>query len=111
MDDDLVFVRLIDGRRMQCKDISDDAFLQAVRSVDSPPPSHWRMRWDVEAQLEKEIGPIPLKLLLTKANRLIERGLLGGCGCGCGCRGDWHPSDECIDKVYCCPERKADDSQ
>lgn len=35
--------------------------------------------------------------------RLESRGLLGGCTCGC--RGDWHPSDECDDPVYCCPPR------
>jgi hypothetical protein len=92
-----LYVRLVDGRPMQCKDIPDDEFLQAVLRVPGTSVIGWRMRWDVHAELETVLGPIPEKLLLAKARRLMDRGLLGGCPCGC--RGDYHP--RCNDP-YCC---------
>ncbi|MBV1940841.1 hypothetical protein KUF83_30365 [Streptomyces sp. BV286] len=89
-------IRLINGRRMQCKDIPDEAMCDAVRRV--PPPSRpgaapWRMAWDVQAALEAEIGPVPDKLFLAKIRKLFAKRLLGGCDCGC--RGDYHLTEEC----------------
>jgi hypothetical protein len=87
---------------MQCKDIPDETFLDAVRSAPPSAAIGWRNRWDVHQALEELTGiDIPEKLLMAKARRLESRGLLGGCTCGC--RGDWHPSDACDDPTYCCP--------
>lgn len=90
--------RLIDGRRMQCKDIPDSVFLDAVRRTPGT-AGNWRMRWNVHTELELAVGPIPENLLLAKARKLIAAGKLGGCDCGC--RGDWHLPDEC-DAYNCC---------
>jgi hypothetical protein len=96
-------IRMVDGRRMQCKDIPDEVFLDAVRRTagvgGSFAPEAWRMRWHVEAELEKETGPIPERLLLAKAKKLTLRGLLGGCYCGC--RGDYHIATECPYESCC----------
>lgn len=88
---------------MQCKDIPDATFLDAVRTAPANCVG-WRRTWDVHEALEAAMGQeIPLNLLMAKARRLESRGLLGGCTCGC--RGDWHPSDECDDRMCCCPPR------
>lgn len=85
-------IRLINGRRMQCKDIPDEAFLDAVRRTPACDgtltPESWRMRWNVHAELERVLGPIPENLLLAKARKLMAARKLGGCPCGC--RGDYH---------------------
>ncbi|MEU6632883.1 hypothetical protein ABZ905_32055 [Streptomyces parvus] len=91
-------IRLINGRRMQCKDIPDAALCEAVRLTPAPPPATgnpapWRMAWDVHATLEKTTGPVPDRLFLAKVRRLFAKGLLGGCDCGC--RGDYHLTEEC----------------
>jgi hypothetical protein len=97
-----VTIRMVGSRRMQCKDIPDEAFLDAVRRAG--PTGTWRMRWDVQTELEKTLGPIPGNLLMAKARKLKAAGKMGGCDCGC--RGDWHPVDECDDRQYCCRPRK-----
>jgi hypothetical protein len=83
-----------------CKEIADETFLAAVdeairlRSEDDERPWSWATRWDVAAVLAgrpelvgtgEACGPglFPPDLLLAKAKRLIERGLLDGCACGC----------------------------
>lgn len=78
-------LRMVGGRRMQCKDIPDEVFLDAVRR--SGEPGRWRMRWDVQAELETVLGPLPENLFLAKVRKLIAAGKMGGCGCGC--RGDY----------------------
>lgn len=89
---------------LQCKDIPDATFLAAVRSTPAVSPIGWRLAWKVHETLNAAMGvEIPTNLLMAKARRLESRGLLGGCTCGC--RGDWHPSDECADRTYCCPPR------
>jgi hypothetical protein len=93
-----VTIRMVGGRRMQCKDIPDEVFLDAVRRAGKP--GSWRMRWNVQTELEKALGPIPENLLLAKARKLMAAGKMGGCDCGC--RGDYHPADECNDRQYCC---------
>jgi hypothetical protein len=82
-------IRTINGRRMQCKDIPDAAFLDAVRRTPgvSSQPDSWRNRWAVQAELETATGWIPERLFLAKARGLIRRKLLRGCPCGC--RGDY----------------------
>ncbi|GAX57307.1 hypothetical protein [Streptomyces olivochromogenes] len=92
-------IRLVHGRPMQCKDIPDEAFLDAVRRTPGTSSMNWRMRWNVHAVLEAQLGPIPENLLLAKARKLIASGKMGGCPCGC--RGDWHLPDEC-DAMNCC---------
>lgn len=84
---------------MQCKDIPDDVFLDAVRLTPGTSASNWRMRWDVQEHLEAALGPIPENLFLAKARRLCHRGLLGGCPCGC--RGDYHLPEDC-NAMNCC---------
>lgn len=99
-------IRMVGGRRMQCKDIPDEVFLDAVRQARASANCGWRTRWEVHAELELAVGMVPENLLMAKARKLIARRLMGGCACGC--RGDWHPADECVDGVYCCrPRREA----
>lgn len=101
-------IRMVGGRRMQCKDIPDEVFLDAVRRTPgydgSTKPDVWRMRWNVQAELEKELGPIPENLFLAKARRLGRRGLLGGCT-ECTCRGDYHIAADCP-HPSCCPPKE-----
>lgn len=91
-------IRLIDGRRMQCKDIPDDLFLEAVRLTRRP--WGWAMRWDVQVALEVVLGPIPVRIVLAKARRLIQAKRMGGCPCGC--RGDFE-----LPETYTAPDRSA----
>ncbi|MGW0562881.1 hypothetical protein ACWDZ4_20235 [Streptomyces sp. NPDC003016] len=97
-------IRYIGGRRMQCKDIPDDALCEAVRSTPARHPSPdtvpWRMSWDVQAALEATMGPVPERLFLAKVRKLFAKGLLGGCDCGC--RGDYHLIEECDGNPYKC---------
>lgn len=98
-------IRYIAGRRMQCKDIADEALCDAVRSTPqrwplSPGAAPWRMAWDVQAALETVTGPVPDKLFLAKVRKLFAKGLLGGCHCGC--RGDYHLTAECRSGAYGC---------
>lgn len=89
-------------RRIQCKDIPDDVFLDAVRRTPGVSSrSSWRMRNEVQDTLQVTMGPIPENLVLAKARRLMARGLLGGCPCGC--RGDYHLPEDCDDGL-CCPK-------
>ena len=97
-----VGIRLIDGRRMQCKDIPDAVFLEAVRHTPGLAASNWRMIWNVHDALEAQVGLVPWNLLLAKARKLIDAGKLGGCPCGC--RGDWHLPEECNGYNCCHPE-------
>ena len=83
---------------MQCKDIPDRVFLDAVDET-SPMKGQradlrgWRSRQDVQAVLSGKMGiEIPENLFLAKASRLIDRKLLHGCACGC--RGDFHTEDD-----------------
>jgi hypothetical protein len=100
-------IRMVDGRRMQCKDIPDDVFLDAVRRTPgydgSTDGSVWRLRWKVQETLEVEVGLLPERLFLAKARRLGQRGLLGGCT-DCLCRGDYHIAADCPWPL-CCPPR------
>ncbi|MER7937873.1 MULTISPECIES: hypothetical protein [unclassified Streptomyces] len=89
-------LRWTGGRLMQCKDIPDTAVCDAIRrtpGTGAPAPAPWRMRWDVQAELERTTGPIPERLFLAKMRRLFAKGLVGGCDCGC--RGDYHLTEEC----------------
>jgi len=88
---------MVGDRRMQCKDIPDDVFLDAVRFTE--PRGHWRMRWNVQERLESVLGPIPENLLVAKARKLMAAGKLGGCDCGC--RGDYHLPEDCGDPRCC----------
>jgi len=93
-------IRLVDGRRMQCKDIPDAVLLDAIRRTPGTSSANWRMRWDVQAEVEVAVGLVPENLFLAKMRRLLARGLVGGCDCGC--RGDYHLPEECGDRLHCC---------
>lgn len=97
-----VTICMVGNRRMQCKDIPDETFLDAVRSTPSGYSGDWRNRHKVQATLERATGPLPENLFLAKARRLGQRGLLGGCT-RCTCRGDYHLPEDC--QSGCCAEQ------
>lgn len=82
---------------MKASDITDEAFLAAVRYCLAEREATMATRWDVAAVLaghpEHVEGPphdypdMPWKVVLAKARSLIRRGLIDGCSCGC--RGDF----------------------
>lgn len=98
------------------RDISDQAFLDAVRTVCEirwDGQYGYASRWDIAMVLGGltdqyrqwcevtdargfdagrdlfvyDVPGVPEKVLLAKAKRLIKRGLIDGCACGC--RGDF----------------------
>lgn len=88
---------------MQCKDISDERFVAAVRTVMKLRGHLGASRRDTAAVLDGHpewVGQpeatdglsvqIPENLVRAKARRLIRRKLLSGCACGC--RGDFEPA-------------------
>lgn len=112
---------------MQCKDIPDEVFLDAVRIASSLTGGGWAMYWDVGCVLAGHDYHLtiqgshaaypngecfPWRLVLAKARKLIDRGAMDGCPCGC--RGDFEiPGDRSPDirssfvtqtgKVYVAP--------
>lgn len=95
-------IRMIGNRRMQCKDIPDELFLLAVvctQAMDETfHPYSWRMRHEVQETLERFVGPVPPKVFVTKARKLMKAKKLGGCECS-DCRGDYHIW---CGKPHCC---------
>lgn len=77
---------------MKAADIPEAVFLDAVRTTE--PVGGWRMRWDVHAEMERRLGPIPVKVAMAKARILIDQAHTLH-GCSCGCRGDYHLPEEC----------------
>lgn len=83
--------------RMQAKDITSLAFLQAVVVCGIERERLWANRWDVTAVLAgypecikstpRVYPELPVKVVLAKAKALISAGIIDGCACGC--RGDW----------------------
>jgi len=82
---------------MKCKDIPDQALLDAVDETDPmhgdpDDPSAWRNTSAVISTLSRKMGvEVPERLFLAKARKLIDRKVLFGCACGC--RGDFHTSE------------------
>lgn len=87
---------------MQCKDIANEVFLDAVRTASRLSGGGWAMSWDVGCVLaghpehiaqtgshaDYALGEcFPWRLVRAKARKLIDNGLLDGCPCGC--RGDF----------------------
>lgn len=80
------------GPVRHARDIPDEAFLDAVRRAAK---GSCATRWDIGSALAglpvptdfSTEPPIPEKVVLAKARRLIKRGLIDG-RC-CGCRGDF----------------------
>ncbi|MGW5519294.1 hypothetical protein [Nocardia africana] len=59
-----------------------------------PKPGHWVSRWDLAGALRllgfrahHGVNEMPSGYVVAKARRLLDRGLITGCGCGC--RGDF----------------------
>lgn len=88
---------------MQCKDIANEDFLNAVRTASRLSGGGWAMAWDVGCVLAGHPEHIradaahqdiptdecfPWRLVRAKAQKLIDKGLLDGCACGC--RGDYY---------------------
>ena len=80
---------------MQAKDIDDIDFLKAVDALSRTQPNtsylgDWMLpRWVMRYELEY-FGPE--RVVLAKAKKLMNRGLLDGCPCGC--RGDFVVTDD-----------------
>lgn len=72
---------------MQCKDVPDAPILEFLRGTGKK----WATwgRWAKGAPTVADAMPegTPDKVQVAKMRRLIERGLVEGCGCGC--RGDY----------------------
>jgi hypothetical protein len=66
-------------------DITDLRFLLAMRDVrlGARVYSETVSRWDLASALDS----VPERVLLSKASKVIKRGLVTGCACGC--RGDF----------------------
>lgn len=92
---------------MQCKDIPDEEFLEAIRTTTSLRQMRSAMIWDIQAVLsgypEHLLADIrdwdhenylPRKLVLAKARKLVLKGKIDGCYCGC--RGDFEIIEENI---------------
>ena len=62
---------------MKTSDIADDEFLSIVQEINNNENRSAHIG-DMEERLS-----VPLKLVLSKARRLIRRGVLDGCWCGC----------------------------
>lgn len=98
---DKLVIRMVGDRKMKCSDIPDEVFALAVLATTASDgtrsPDSWRMRWDVKDVLETVLGPIPEKLFVAKAAKLMASKKL--MGCPCGCRGDYHL--ECDKDPHC----------
>lgn len=71
------------------RDIANVDFLRAVQLI-ADAKGYWANRWEVGVALgDIYVLPeeIPEKVVMAKARRLINRGLMTGCPCGC--RGDF----------------------
>lgn len=84
-------MKLRNGRMvLQAKDISDEAFLEAIEATIEARTIAWgrdakyASRWDIHDLLGHHI---PEKVVLAKAAQLIKRGVIDGCTCTC--RGDF----------------------
>jgi hypothetical protein len=82
---------------MQCKDIPDLPILEFVASHQG----HW-CNWcfeddrDVRKAMPNGFAT-PDRLVVKKMAKLIDRGLLDGCGCGC--RGDYVITDAGLEEI------------
>ncbi|MFF1684483.1 MULTISPECIES: hypothetical protein [unclassified Streptomyces] len=86
---------------MQCKDIPDEMFRDAIRKAPHAVAISWRMAWAVHEELEELLGrEVPVNLFFAKARKLVDAGKIGGCACGC--RGDFHLPEDCLG--MCCQE-------
>ena len=82
---------------MQCKDIPDDEFLDAVDTANKLRNRKSASVWDVQSVLSgypehvsEDIvidsaypGYLPIKLIRAKARKLIRKYKMNGCMCGC----------------------------
>lgn len=82
------------------RELPDDVVLglitQLSRTVYWPwsAPGHWVSQWDLAGVLRLAgfrahhgVNEMPSGYVIAKARRLMDRGLITGCGCGC--RGDF----------------------
>ncbi len=88
-------------RRFQAKDIPDLGFLSLVEQMMREKADSGGFRygtgrydgspWIMWGEICAAMPDVPAKVVLAKANQLIKRKLLDGCGCGC--RGDFHVTE------------------
>lgn len=74
------------NKRMQCKDIPDRPVLEFLRRLDGKWANWYGAKFE-NSVTHAMPADTPEKLVLAKMRRLIQRGLVDGCGCGC--RGDF----------------------
>jgi hypothetical protein len=74
-------IRLLDGRRMQCKDIPNETVGEIVALLTSD--GRTALTVHIQASLEVRLGPVPWNLLLAKLRKLVKSGRIDGCACGC----------------------------
>lgn len=74
---------------MQCKNIPDRPILEFLAAI---PNNEWAFNFPLDISPNRSVlaampESVPHKLAVVKMARLIDRGLVSGCGCGC--RGDY----------------------
>jgi hypothetical protein len=79
--------------RPQAKDVDAKQFLGIVYDLNVK-ENGWAMRFDVEDTFSPRF---PKKVLMAKAQKLIDQGLMRGCACGC--RGDYVVEREGCDLI------------
>lgn len=82
--------------KIQTKDIPDDSLVELIKSLSGAPVAYVTNDNTIEIITSKGVmltdicnlwSSVPPKIILSKLNTLIKRGLIDGCTCGC--RGDF----------------------
>jgi hypothetical protein len=79
------------NKSIQCKHIPDIPILTFLLEHSDGPPCHWFFGQDRDVSVAMPLDT-PRKLVLSKMQMLIRRGLVDGCGCGC--RGDFEITEK-----------------
>lgn len=88
----MIEINVVTGKRLQTKDIPDQAMLGLIRKCTQM-PYIFQSNKGIESStystvnrllLEAIWDNVPPKLILSKVGKLIDRGLVHGCACGCG---------------------------
>lgn len=78
---------------MQCKDIPERPILEWLNvNTGEYAWATWGEGYSMPTVRDCMPEGVPVKLQIAKMNKLINRGLVNGCGCGC--RGDFYLTDK-----------------